>query len=458
MTIDFNEGVAAAGASVFDAHLAPASIRAVTDTRSLRPGDTFVALRGDRFDGHAFVREARDKGALAVFVDNAGARVEGCTTCVVGDTLAAYMALAGVARAQFHGRVVAITGSAGKTTTKVFAAQLLATRYGDRVAASPANENNEIGVSKLLLSCSDELHDVVVVEMGARHFGDIAVLTAVAKPDVAVLTNVGEAHLEIMGSRERLEATKWSIFASGAQPVTNASDAVTRARAGALAREPHWFYAGDALPARLGDARASAVIGSERFVDVTGGARNEYATSVRVPGAHNRENLAAAAAAALECGADAAAIARAMPGVELPSGRYHVMNIAGMRVVYDAYNANASGTVAALDAFAGEPARRRVVLLSSMAELGDEARELHRRVGAHVAEIGADFALFGGDFADDLIAGALRAGLSSERIARFATNGEAAAWLRAHGREGDAVLLKGSRKYRLEEIVGELRA
>ncbi|MEO9170667.1 MAG: UDP-N-acetylmuramoyl-tripeptide--D-alanyl-D-alanine ligase [Candidatus Aquilonibacter sp.] len=457
MKIAFADAVEATQAAVFDPESAPRELRVVTDTRALRPGDTFLALRGERFDGHAFVADAVSKGASAVFIDDPNARIAGSTACVVPDTLGAYMALAGLSRKRFRGRVLAITGSAGKTTTKFFCAQLLATRYGERIAVSPANENNEIGVSKLLLRASNDAHDIVVVEMGARHFGDIAALTAIARPDVAVLTNIGDAHIEIMGSRERLEATKWAIFESGAQAVANASDAATRARSDTLGGEPHWFFSsreGVVLPA---EPRVTALVGRSRLIDIEGGVARERRVDVRVPGEHNCANLAAAAAASLECGADFVAVAEALGGVELPKGRYEVVELDGIRLIYDAYNANAGGMIAAIDAFALEPAERRIALLSSMAELGEAAPELHRRVGAHVAASKIDVALFGGDFADDLEGGAKRAGLSSERIVRFATNLDAVAWLRAHGRRGDAVLLKGSRKYKLEEIVEELR-
>ncbi|MDP9023881.1 MAG: UDP-N-acetylmuramoyl-tripeptide--D-alanyl-D-alanine ligase [Candidatus Eremiobacteraeota bacterium] len=458
MTILFDDAVSATSAKVFDAQRAPREIRAVTDTRLLLPGDTFVALRGERYDGHAFIREAVAKGAAAVFVDDAGAHATGCTTCVVKNTLHAYMALARRAREQFRGRVLAITGSAGKTTTKYFAAQLLATRYGDRVTASPANENNEIGVSKLLLNASNERDDVLVIEMGARHFGDIGVLTAIARPDVSLLTNVGDAHLEIMGSRARLEATKWAVFETGANAVANWSDEVTQRRAHDLKRPPHWFFAGETDAPIPDEARITALVGRKRLIDVRYGATAERSVNVRVPGEHNCANLAAAAAASLEFDTNFDAIAAAIQSVELPKGRYEIIEVAGMRLVYDAYNANAGGTIAALDAFASETGERHIALLSSMAELGDEAPALHRRVGAHVAAVNVDLALFGGDFADELAAGATRAGLSSERISQFVTNADAAAWLRANGRKGDVVLLKGSRKYKLEEIVAELQS
>ena len=147
----------------------------------------------------------------------------------------------------------------------------------------------------------------------------------------------------------------------------------------------------------------------------------------------------------------------ALPELELPEGRFQSIRLAGRpRIIFDAYNANASGVLAALDAFAQEPGARRIAVLGSMAELGDEAAELHQRVGEHAATK-VDALLVGGDFAETIARGAERAGFSSQRIVRFATNAEAAAWLRANARPEDVVLLKGSRKYKLEEIVEELK-
>ncbi|HEY5339673.1 MAG TPA: cyanophycin synthetase, partial [Candidatus Aquilonibacter sp.] len=177
----------------------------------------------------------------------------------------------------------------------------------------------------------------------------------------------------------------------------------------------------------------------------------------RVPGAHNRANLAAAIAAATELGVPQAAIVETIPSLELPSGRYErIALLSGVVLIYDAYNANTAGMIAALDAFAHEDARRRIALLGSMAELGESAVDLHRRVGGHAAGK-VDFMLVGGEFAGELALGARSAGFPSERIVPFMTNEQAARWVRDHARAGDAVLLKGSRKYRLEEIVEELR-
>lgn len=457
MNLPFDVAAKAMHATVFEMDLAPAQVHVVTDTRTLAPGDTFLALRGENFDGHDYVEDAVGKGAAAVIISDADRRPASRAALVVEDTLKAYMALAGASRARFRGRVLAITGSAGKTTTKEFCAQLLALRFGTRVLASPANENNEIGVSKVLLAASNEHHDVLVVEMGARHFGDIAPLVQIAKPNVGILTNVGDAHLEIMGSRERLEETKWGLFSEGALAVINARDTASLARAPQLPHRPHWFFAGEEQQDIPVGGRVTALCGA-RLIDVDRGATRTVDVDVRIPGMHNRENLAAAIAAALEFDVELESIGRAVPDVSLPAGRYQRIPLpSGAMLIYDAYNANAAGMMAALDTFAQEEAKRRIALLSSMAELGEAAGDLHVQVGRHAARSHVDIMLVGGDFAAQLSRGALVGGLSSERIVPFVTNAQAAQWLRENVRQGDAVLLKGSRRYRLEEIVEELR-
>jgi UDP-N-acetylmuramoyl-tripeptide--D-alanyl-D-alanine ligase len=380
---------------------------------------------------------------------------------LVTQTQRAYMALAEAARGLFRGRVVAITGSTGKTTTKAFLAQLLATRYGDRILSAPDNENNEIGVSKLFLNASNEAHDVVVVEMGARHHGDIAILVEIARPEVGILTNIGEAHLEIMGSRERLEETKWALFSRGARGVLNREDPASRARASTLAEPPHWFAAVAKRASLQVEDRVEpliAIVGDRHLVRRVGGRTVEHEIEVRVPGLHNRANLAAAVAGALELGVSFESLSSQIPTLQLPQGRYdRIAAEGGVRLIYDAYNANASGMIAALDAFGGEQASRRIAVLGSMAELGEESQTLHERVGAHAARR-VDVLLVRGEFAAALARGAQRAGLAPTQIVLIADNAQAAQWLREHASRDDVVLLKGSRKYKLEEIVEELRA
>lgn len=458
MRLPFDVAVLAMGARVLEPERAPRELSISTDTRTLRPGDTFLALRGERFDGHEYAARAVAAGAAALILDREDARVQGVTTLLVAQSLRAYMALGAAARERFTGRVVAITGSSGKTTTKSLLAHLLATRYAGRVLSTPANENNEIGVTKLLLRASNEEHDVLVIEMGARHYGDIAALVAVARPQLGILTNIGEAHLEIMGSRERLEETKWALFSGGAGAVLNLADEALCRRAPALAQSPQWFFAGDEEPEIPSGIRLCALIGPTRLVLVDpSGERVVYPVDVHLPGAHNRANLAAALTAALALGASLDALLAALPTLTLPQGRFELIGLVqGPRLIYDAYNANASATMAALDAFAQEPAARRIAVLTSMAELGAQAQALHERVGTHAAGR-VDWLLVGGEYAAALARGAERGGLPKQRIVPFATNHEAASWLREHARREDLVLLKGSRKYQLEEIVEELR-
>jgi len=451
--------VRATGATLLDAHAAPSALRASTDTRTIEPGDTYVALRGERFDGHDFTAEAVRRGAAMLVVDRPEARVSGVSAMLVGETLAAYMALAGAARELFGGQVIAITGSAGKTTTKAFLAQLLGAAYGDRVLATPANENNEIGTSRLLLRATNEAHDVLVVEIGARHFGDVEALVEIARPQIGILTNVGDAHLEIVGSRGRLEETKWGLFARGARAVLNAFDDASCRRAARLRERPHWFAAGARLPAFDSGAgvRLTALAGETRLVDADADRIVEREVVLPFPGEHNRANLAAAFSGALELGVALEPLVKKIPDLRLPQGRYDAIELSnGLRVIFDAYNANASATIAALDTFAREPASRRIAVLASMAELGEESQALHERVGAHAAGR-VDVLLVCGEYATAFARGARSGGLAAERIVPVATNSQAAGWLRDHARADDVVLLKGSRKYRLEEIVEELR-
>ncbi len=216
MRLPLDRAVAASNATLFDGDAAPNTLRISTDTRSIEPGDTFVALRGERFDGHDFAAQAVQRGAALLVLDRPSARVAGVPTMLVERTNDAHLEFARLARELFKGVVVGITGSTGKTTTKTFLAQLCRAHFGDRVLVAPGNENNEIGVSRVLLSASNEAHDVAIVEMGARAYGDVAILVDIALPHVGILTNIGEAHVEIMGSRERLAETKWALFSKGA--------------------------------------------------------------------------------------------------------------------------------------------------------------------------------------------------------------------------------------------------
>ena len=455
MRLPTNDALAALGGVVVNRDRLPGTIAVSTDTRAIRPSETFLALRGEHFDGHRFVAAAVASGASAVIVDDADALPDGGAGIVVDDTLAAYLALGGLARDRLRGPVIAVTGSTGKTTTKTFAVRALEAA-GQPVTATPENENNEIGVAKFLLSLDDGDERVAIVEFGARKYRDLDPLVRAARPDIGVLTNIGEAHLEIMGSRERLAETKWGLFAGGAQAVLNLADATSRANATSLQQPPLWC----GIDAERPDEGARAVIVRvDDVLAIAGGEIRALPLHVDVPGDYNRRNLAAALAAAWAAGTEPAAVTGAAPHFDLPHGRYERMRIAGgATVIFDAYNASMSGALATLAAFARERApARRIVVLGSMAELGDDAVAMHQRVGA-AAAASADIVLVGGEFAAALAVGTQAMGLAPDALVTYETNDDAIAWLREHVRPDDLVLLKGSRMYRMEQIVAGLTA
>jgi len=432
-------------------------MRVVTDTRQLEPGDAFLALRGDKYDGADFAGDAYAKGAaLAIVARPDALGSNGHAGLIVDDTLRAYMQLGAASRAHSRAIVIAITGSTGKTTTKTLLAQLLA-QSGKKIAATPQNENNEVGVSKLLVALEGD-EDIVVVEMGCRHDGEIAELVQIAQPHLGILTNIGEAHLEIFKTRDRLAETKWGLFSGGAVAILNVADEESVRRAPSLSLSPGWFGAGEAaagdvpLPATLIPTRNEIV-----FAD--GAGREVFPLQTALPGEHNLSNLAAAATAARATEMTPSAIVAAIPSLVLPPGRYERVALdGGKQLVYDAYNASMSGTLATLRAFAVEPATRRIAVLGGMAELGDDAPQMHQRVGGAAAELRMDVVLVGGEHADDMIRGAVQAGLSPLAIVPYDDNAAAIAGVRANLREGDAVLLKGSRMYKMEEILTGVKA
>ncbi len=454
MRLPTNDAIAALGGTVVHRERLPGTIAIATDTRAIRPSQTFLALRGERYDGHRFVGDAVARGASAAIVDDIAALPDDSAGFVVRDTLRAYLALARLARERLRGPVVAITGSTGKTTTKEFLLRAL-TAANRAAIATPENENNEIGVAKFLLGLDDADERVSIVEMGARKYRDLDVLVAAARPDIGVLTNVGDAHLEIMGSRERLAETKWGIFAAGTRAVLNVADAVACARASTLAAPPIWFGIDAERPAAGAHA---VVVRVDDVLAIDAGNVRAIPFRIDVPGDHNRRNLAAALAAAAALGVDVALVAKADAHFATPSGRYERIELPdGLTLIYDAYNASTAGALATLATFARERAGRRVVILASMAELGPEASDMHRRVGAAAAE-SADIVLVGGAFAEELAEGARAAGIEAHALVPYEDNDHAVAWLRRNALPGDVVLLKGSRMYRMEQIVAGLHA
>jgi UDP-N-acetylmuramoyl-tripeptide--D-alanyl-D-alanine ligase len=434
-----------------------APFRPSTDSRTIALGEVFVALRGPSFDGNAFAKAALARGCRALVLDEAAAVPDPCTVpyILVEDAKTAYIAGAASARRASDAQVVGITGSNGKTTTKAMALQLASLRF--HTLATPQNENNELGVAKICYLLGDDV-DVAIVEMGARHPGEIAELVEIGAPDIGVLTNIGEAHLEYFEDREELARTKFALFSAGARAVCSAGDEWSRM----LAAERRIDK--DALWVRLvGDHAVSGralEAGSPKDgrVDVQYGALRA-STDWHLAGEHHLRDALLAAGAAIACGVPFEDAVAGMGALHLPEGRFEMHALpSGATCVYDAYNANPTSVAHALLAFTDIPAGRRFAVLGSMAELGPEVEAMHRATGAAAARASLDALYCGGPYAHALIEGARKAGMPEAAVKQYESNSEIAAILSRTLRSGDAVLLKGSRVQRMEEILQALLA
>ena len=455
--LTFGEFATACGAHWHGAVDLGARFSPSTDSRTVAPGEAFVALRGPSFNGNAFAAAAIARGCSALVLDDEASLSipSPVPYMIVADTKAAYLAGAAAARREVAARVVGITGSTGKTTTKSMTAQLLSPAM--RILVTPQNENNELGVAKLCYHM-DESADVAVIEMGARHPGEIAELVDIALPDVGVLTNIGEAHLEYFEDRAELARTKFALFGRGARAVCNAADEWTRmlmAEAG-IDRAALWIrLQGD--PQAPGLAIEAGLTKDGR-VPVTFGASNAVA-EWHLAGEHHLRDALLAVGAAVLCGMSFERAIAGLAGLHLPEGRFELHSLpSGATCVYDAYNASPTSMAYALLAFADLPARRRIAVLGSMAELGADAPAMHEATGAAAARVALDMLYCGGPFAEQLMEGARRAGMTTDMVARFESNEEIAQALRASLGGGDTVLLKGSRVQRMEEILHMLLA
>ena len=431
-----------------------------TDTRTVAAGALFVALRGERFDAHDFLPAAASAGAAAAVVGRPVAAPPGLPRLLVADTLSALGALAHLHRRRFTLPVVGVTGSNGKTTTREMIAAILAER--GPMLRTEGNLNNEVGVPLTLLGLHAG-HQAAVVEMGMNHRGEIARLAAIAAPQVGVVTNAAAAHLEGLGTVDGVADAKAELYAGlppGGIAVVNADDARMLSRARASGRRMLTFAAGRQ---RRGDVVVLEVISEEagglRFL--LGIGNRELTVSLALVGAHNAQNAAAAACAAIALGCTDQEIVRGLAAVR-PVGRRLLLSRLprGLLLVDDCYNANPASMEAALRTLS-ELARaeggRALAVLGDMLELGPGEAALHRGVGAAAA--GAPVThLFGfGPRSRETVAGAVAAGLAPERTFQTEDLAALAEAVGAAAAPGDVLLVKGSRGMKLERLVEALR-
>jgi UDP-N-acetylmuramoyl-tripeptide--D-alanyl-D-alanine ligase len=424
-----------------------------TDSRAVGPGSLFVAIDGERLDGHAFVGDAFARGAVGALVHRPG--IDG-TVVQVPDTGRALLDLAADERDRMRGtRVVGITGSNGKTSVKDLASAVVGTRL--RTHASPASFNNEVGLPITLLGAEPGV-EVVVAEMGARRERDVRLLCDVARPDAVVVTNVGTAHLGIFGSWDAIvragsEPVEW--LGPNGTAIVNADDAVARAYADETDAAVITFGLDPGADVRaeeveLGpDARATFTLWS---------AGEREPVELAVPGDHMVSNALAAAAVGRWAGVTLAECAAALKGAGVAHWRMETSTgTSGIVIVNDAYNANPESMAAALKAARWMAKRERLVaVLGHMAELGPVEFEEHERLGQLVVRIGVERLITVGDRARTIARAAIREGQLPEDVASYEDPSEAAADVRAWARPGDVVLVKGSRVAGLERVAEAL--
>jgi UDP-N-acetylmuramoyl-tripeptide--D-alanyl-D-alanine ligase len=442
MTLNLQEVALAVGA---DTHLPPLAVGGWSvDTRTQNPGDVYFALRGPNHDGHNFLRAAIEKGASAVVVDRAAGLP---SELVVPDTERALQDLGAWARRKWGGKVIGVTGSAGKTTTKDAIAHLLETDLP--VGKTNGNFNNHVGVPLSLLRLPDRCR-AGVIEMGMNHAGEIRRLAAIAKPDIGVVTNVGYAHVEFFDSIEGIAAAKRELI-EGLPPdgvaVLNADDSrVSRFR------EVH--------PGRsvtFGFSEGSDVRAEKVEYGATGSRFRTLGVDFESPmsGRHAVMNLLAAIAVARVFQIPPERVRPAVAGFNVGNMRGERTLHHGIVIWNDCYNSNPEAAQSMLDVLLETPAARRIAVLGEMLELGSAAEELHRQVGRYAAGRGVDLLIGVHGAARAMVEAAAQAGVEAQFFEDPAEAGDRA---RQVARSGDAILFKGSRGVKVEKALERFTA
>jgi UDP-N-acetylmuramoyl-tripeptide--D-alanyl-D-alanine ligase len=425
------------------------------DSRTIGAGELFFAVRGERLDGHDYVEAALTNGAVAAVVSNRWVipaevderrllRVSDCDDCV----LRALQHLAHAVRREWGGRVIGVTGSAGKTTTKEAVAQVLAVKF--KVLKSAGNLNNAFGLPLQLLKLERE-HEVAVIEMGMNHAGEIAALAKIAEPDWAVVSNVGPVHLEFFPDGiEGIARAKYELIealpADGVA-VLNFDDPYVAAFGTGLGSRAIFYGMREGADVR---AAHVAELGTEGVVFTVEANGERASAQLKMLGRHNVPNALAAIATGLRSGIGLAECAAAVGEMRAGDKRGEVLEWRGATLINDCYNSNPTALNAMVDALMAIPGERHIVVAGEMLELGPEAEALHAECGLRMVEHGADFVLGVRGMGEALIVAAKRSGGEALFVASPEDAGE---WLVANVRAGDVVLLKASRGVRLEKAL-----
>ncbi len=430
------------------------------DSRTIGAGELFFAVRGERLDGHDYVQAALANGAVAAVVSNrwvVPAEIDEARLLHVADgddcVLQALQQLAHAVRQKWGGRVIGVTGSAGKTTTKDAVAQVLGARF--KVLKSAGNLNNGFGLPLQLLRLEKE-HEVAVLEMGMNHAGEIAALAKIAQPNWAVVSNVAPVHLEFfpdgLAGIARAKYELVEALPPDGVAVLNFDDAYVASFGRELGGRAVFFGTGDGAEVQ---AVHVAELGAEGVVFTVVSHGERASVQLRMLGTHNVLNALAAIAVGLRSGMGLEECAAAVSGLRAGDQRGEVLEWRGATLINDCYNSNPKALDAMVDALLAMPAERHIVIAGEMLELGSEADALHAGCGLRMAERGVSAVVGVRGAAEALVGAALAGGAEAVFLLNAEEAGE---WMKRNLRAGDAVLLKGSRGVRLERALAVLRA
>ncbi len=439
------------GAVIYNPDSFEPSTSVSTDTRSITNGSIFIALKGKKFDGHNFIRVAVEKGAVAVIINKNKLKnfddID-CTMVTVKDTTIAYGQLAAEWRKKLKSKVIAITGSNGKTTTKEILAHILSNK--NSVQKTVANNNNHIGVPLTLFSCNNS-HKYLILELGTNHFGEIAYTANIAKPDYSIITNIGEGHLEYFKNKAGVAKEKLSLFDEtircGGKIFINIDDKLLAAKTKILENKITFGFNGKA------DVRGKIVKLSDEGMPVVQIKKGkvEFESVVNLPGMSNAKNFLAAAAILLELGISPADIKKYAGKIIPVDKRMNVTKHSSFILVNDTYNANPVSMKAAIEFLnTFDKKLKRVAILGDMFELGDKAALSHRRLSGEIIKNGIDEVYTVGKLMKNL-----NDALKVKKITHqhFTKKEKLAGFITEKNFSNSVVLLKGSRGMKMEEFI-----
>jgi UDP-N-acetylmuramoyl-tripeptide--D-alanyl-D-alanine ligase len=431
------------------------------DSRKAEPENLFVAIKGEKFDGHEFIKDALDKGATCIILEEKRfsqkekhlfSSTSEKRAVLVGDTRTALQSLAKWYKDKFKLKVVGITGTNGKTTTKEMIAEILSRKY--EVLRSEKSFNNQIGVPLTLLKLNPET-EVLVLELGMNQPGEIGVLTRMVKPDIGLITNIGPAHLEFMGSLENIARAKFELLENMDENgiiILNADDPYLLERAEKEEKKVYTF----------GLERKADFMAEKIMQDGNGffsfSVNSSTPIKLKLLGKHNLYNALAAFSTGSILGVEKEKIKEALENYTPFELRMELVEIDGIKIINDAYNANPFSMEKALQTLRGiKTGGRKIAVLGDMLELGEKSLEFHKKIGEEVKECNIDFLFTFGELSRAIALGALENGIDKKNVFSFQDKKRLIENLLEMMKPGDLILFKGSRKMGLEEIVNDLK-